>query len=390
MDNRTEHTPTAAADSVTMFVALELSNQSWLVALRSSGERTTSLYKVKAGDTAGLLGLIDRASAQARERCADRVRVLSCYEAGRDGFWLHRLLLAHGVENVVLDAASIAVPQRGRRAKTDRLDVHGLMRTLLALARGEEEECRIVRVPDPADEDARRLGRERRRLVHERVGHVNRIKGLCALVGIRDYEPARANRRLQLAALRTATGEALPAHLKREIERQLVRLELVLAQLKEVEAERDAILVLAPPDDPGAAMIRALVQLKAVACETATTFVREVFFRPFDNRRQLGAYLGLDGCPWRSGGMAQEQGISKAGNKRARAAAIELAWRWLRYQPESALSLWFHRRLAGAKGASKKKLIVALARKLVIALWRYVKFGLVPTGAAFKTGTAPA
>jgi transposase len=389
MDNRTEHTPTAAADLATVYVALELSNQSWLMALRSSVEGTTSLHKVKAGDTASLLGLIDRAVARAQERCSGPVRVLSCYEAGRDGFWLHRRLLAHGVENVVLDAASIAVPQRGRRAKTDRLDVHGLMRALMALARGEAD-CRIVRVPAAADEDARRLGRERRRLVHERVGHVNRIKGLCALAGIRDYEPARANRRRRLDELRTALGEALPAHLKREIERQLGRLELVLAQLKEVEAERDAILAAAPADDPGAAMIRALVRLKAVACETATTFVREVFFRSFDNRRQVGAYVGLDGCPWRSGGMAREQGISKAGNKRARAAAIELAWRWLRYQPQSALSLWFHRRLAGAKGASKKKLIVALARKLVVALWRYVTFGLVPDGAAFKPQTAQA
>jgi transposase len=389
MDYRTEHTSTAGCDLATVYVALELSNQSWLAALRSSAERTTSLYKVKAGDTAGLLGLIDRAVARVQEKHAGPVRMRSCYEAGRDGFWLHRLLLAHGIENVVLDAASIAVPQRGRRAKTDRLDVHGLMRALMALARGEAE-CRIVRVPDPADEDARRLGRERRRLVRERVGHVNRIKGLCALMGVRDYEPARIDRRRRLDALRTAAGDALPAHLKREIERHLARLELVLAQLKEVEAERDAVLKAAPPDDPGAAMIRSLVRLKAVACETATTVVREVFFRPFDNRRQLGAYLGLDGCPWRSGDMAREQGISKAGNKRARVAAIELAWRWLRYQPQSALSHWFHARVAGAKGATKRKLIVALARKLVIALWRYVKLGLVPEGAAFKPQPAQA
>jgi transposase len=389
MDYRTELTPTAGADLATVYVALELSNQSWLVALREGAAGKTSLHKVKARDTACLLGLIDRAAARAQERGGAQVRVLSCYEAGRDGFWLHRLLLAHGVENQVLDAASIAVPQQGRRAKSDRLDVHGLMRTLLALGRGEAE-CRIVRVPTPAEEDARRLGRERRRLVHERVGHVNRIKGLCALVGIGDYEPARANRRRQLAELKTAQGAALPAHLQREIERQLARLELVLAQLKEVEAERDAILTGAPPDDRGATMIRDLVRLKAVAAETATTFVREVFYRPFANRRQLGAYLGLDGSPWRSGGMAREQGISKAGNPRARAAAIQLAWRWLRYQPESALSAWFHKRVAGATGATRRKLIVALARKLVIALWRYVRFGLVPEGAAFKPQPATA
>lgn len=389
MDYRTELTPTAAADLATVYVALELSNQSWLVALREGAAGKTSLHKVKARETACLLGLIDRAVARAEEKGAGPVRVLSCYEAGRDGFWLHRLLLAHGVENQVLDAASIAVPRQGRRAKTDRLDVHGLLRTLLALARGEAE-CRIVRVPTPGEEDARRLGRERRRLVHERVGHVNRIKGLCALVGIGDYEPARADRRRRLAALRTARGEALPTHLAREIERHLARLELVLAQLKQVEAERDAILTAAPPDDSGAVMIRALVRLKAIACETATTLVREAYFRSFDNRRQLGAFIGLDGSPWRSGGMAREQGISKAGNPRVRAAAIELAWRWLRYQPQSALSRWFHSRLAGAKGATKRKLIVALARKLVIALWRYVRCGLVPDGAAFKPQPAQA
>jgi transposase len=389
MDNRTDHTPTADADSATVYVALELSNQSWLVAQREGAAGPTSLHKLAARDTARLLALIDGALARAREKSAERARAVACYEAGRDGFWLHRLLLAHGVENHVLDAASIAVPQRGRRAKTDRLDVHALLRALLALGRGEAA-CRIVRVPTPDEEDARRLGRERRRLVHERVGHVNRIKSLCALVGIGDYEPARANRRLRLAALETIQGAALPGRLKREIERQLARLELVLDQLKAVEAARDAIAASAPPDDADAAMIRALMRLKAVACETATTFVREVFYRPFANRRQLGAYLGLDGSPWRSGGMAREQGISKAGNKRARVAAIELAWRWLRYQPDSALSRWFHQRLAGAKGASKRKLIVALARKLVIALWRYVRLGLVPEGAAFKPQPAQA
>jgi transposase len=383
MDYRTELTPTAAADLATVYVALELSQQSWLAAVREGAAGKTSLYKVKARDTASLLGVIDRAVERAREKGCGQVRAVSCYEAGRDGFWLHRLLLAHGVENQVLDAASIAVPRQGRRAKTDRLDVHGLLRALLALARGEAA-CRMVRVPTPAEEDARRLGRERRRLVHERVGHVNRIKGLCALVGIGDYEPARANRRQRLAALQTAQGGELPVHLKREVERHLARLERVLVQLKEVEAERDAIAARAPPADSGASMIRALVRLKAVACETATTLVREVFYRPFDNRRQLGAYLGLDGSPWRSGGLAREQGISKAGNPRARAAAIELAWRWLRYQPDSALSRWFHRRVAGAKGATKRKMIVALARKLIVALWRYVRFGLVPEDAVFK------
>lgn len=389
MDYRIEATPTAACDDATLYVALELSNQSWLVALHSSVAPKTSLHKLKAGDMAGLLSLIDRATARLHEAGWRDVRVLSCYEAGRDGFWPHRLLLAHGIANRVLDPASIAVPQHARRAKTDRLDVHALLRTLLALARGEAA-CRVVRVPAPAEEDARRLGRERRRLVHERVGHVNRIKGLCALEGIRDYEPARRDRRERLAALRTASGGRLPARLHQAIERELARLELVLDQLKTVEAERDAVVTAPPPDDPGAALIGRLVQLKAIGAELATTLTREVFYRPFANRRQLGAYFGLDGSPWRSGGMAREQGISKAGNPRARVAAIELAWLWLRYQPHSALSRWFHARVAGAKGAAKRSKIVALARKLMVALWRYLRFGVVPEGAAFKPRRAQA
>jgi transposase len=370
-------------------VAQELSNRSWLVALRATGESKTSQHTLAAGDTVKLLALIDRAVARLHAAGRGEVQVLSCYEAGRDGFWLHHVLLAHGVENLVLDAASIEVPRRARRAKTDRLDVHGLLRVLMAWARGESD-CRVVRVPTPAEEDARRLGRERRRLVHERVGHINRIKGLCALEGIRDYEPMRSDRRGRLGGLRTARGERLLPHLQKEIERELARLELVLAQLKEVEGERDAFITAAPPDDAGALMIRDLVRLKAIGPETATTLSREVFYRPFDNRRQVGAFVGLDGSPWRSGGMAREQGISKAGNARARAAAIELGWGWLRHQPQSALSRWFHARVAGATGATKRKMIVALARKLVIALWRYVRFGIVPEGAAFKPQAAQA
>ena len=389
MDYRTATAPTAVQDVATLYVGLELSLKTWLVALRSSGSDKVSLHPLKAGDQAALLGLIDRSQEDLHAAGCEEVGVVSCYEAGRDGFWLHRRLLEHGVENLVVDASSVAVPQRARRKKTDRLDVGVLLRELMALTRGESD-CRVVRVPTPAEEDARRLGRERQRLVGERVAHVNRIKGHLATHGIVDYQPLRSDRRERLAELRTALNQALPRWLAKAIARELTRLELVLAQLKEIEAERDAIVANPPPDDVDAVKIQRLVRLKSIANETATTFTREVFYRHFDNQRQVGAFVGLDGSPWRSGQMDREQGISKAGNRRVRALALEAAWRWTRQQPDSALSQWFRSRVGAAKGAFKRKMIVALARKLMIALWRYIETGVVPTGAVLKPEAARA
>jgi transposase len=389
MDYRKTTAPTADMDVATLYVALELSLKTWLVAVRSSASDKVSLKPLSARDQAALFALIDRMQAELFAAGYRVVRVVSCYEAGRDGFWLHRRLLEHGVESLVVDAASLAVPQHARRRKTDRLDVGVLLRELMALMRGESD-CRVLRVPTPEDEDERQLGRERQQLVSERVAHVNRIKGLLATQGIVDYEPLRRDRHERLAELRTALNKPLARRFAARLVRELERLEGVIAQLKQVEAERDAIAANPPPDDVNAGKIVRLARLKSIANETATVFTREVFYRHFDRGRQVGAFVGFDGSPWRSGQMDREQGISKRGNRRVRALAVEAAQRWVRQQPDSALSRWFLSRVGATKGAYKRKMIVALARKLMVALWRYLETGLVPTGAVLKPEAARA
>jgi transposase len=242
-----------------------------------------------------------------------------------------------------------------------------------------------VRGPAPADEDARRTHRERQNLLKERGRHVNRIKGLCAQQGIHGYEPIRPDRHERLAALATGDGRPLPPRLRAEIGRELRRLELILEQIGEVEAERGAAAREEAGDGAArAARITALARLKGIGPETATVLGNEVFYRRFANRRQLAAYVGLAPSPYRSGGFSRDQGISRAGNPRARTAVVELAWLWLRNQPGSPLSAWFVRRVGGLKGRIKRIMVVALARKLLLALWRYLETGLVPEGAVLK------
>jgi transposase len=242
----------------------------------------------------------------------------------------------------------------------------------------------VLRVPSPEEEDARRLTRERERLKNERVAHVNRIKGLCAVQGIYDYEPLRRDRLARLQELRTGDGRGLPPRLKSEIVHELERLELVLRTLAEVEAERDALVAKPEPGDENGAKMQALVKLKGIAEELSSGLVTEVFYRCFDNRRQLGGYVGLSPSPFCSGNVNRDQGISKAGNPRARRRMIELAWLWLRHQPDSALSVWFRERAGTTKGRLRRILIVAMARKLLVALWRYLDNGTVPSGALLK------
>src|SRR5215472_4632720 len=242
--------PAVAAEHATMFVALELSKSSWLVALHSPVADKVSRHRFVGGDVAGLLALIARKQTQAEARLGRAIRVLSCYEAGYDGFWLHRLLCARGIDNRILDAASILVDRRSRRAKTDRLDAAGLLRTLMALARGESRVCRVVRVPSVAQEDARRRSRERTRLVVERGQHSNRIKGLLMTLGVRDFEPTRRDWQKRLGGLRTADGHELPACLKAEITRECRRLHQVIVMIAEVEAEQAAALEGKNPDRP--------------------------------------------------------------------------------------------------------------------------------------------
>jgi transposase len=287
----------------------------------------------------------------------------------------------------VVDPASIHVDRRARRAKTDRIDAQALLRTLMAHHRGEGRVWSVVRAPTPEEEDARRPHRERQNLIKERGRHVNRIKGLCAQQGILGYEPMRADRHERLAELQTGDGRPLPPCLLAEIRRELARLELLLEQIAEVEAMREAALEAEPAGPAEAARVErtlALRRLLAVGPETSTVLGNEVFFRRFENRRQLAAYVGLAPSPHMSGGLSREQGIAKSGNPRARTALVELAWLWLRHQPCSALSEWFVRRVGEQRGRLRRIMVVALARKLLVALWRYLETGLVPQGATLR------
>ena len=314
------------------------------------------------------------------------MEVISCYEAGYDGFWLHRLLEAQGVRNHVIDPASLQVDRRARRAKTDGIDVGKLLRSLMAYLRGEPRVWSVVRVPTIIEEDDRRLHRERSRLINERIQHVNRIKGLLAIHGIYDYEPMHPERIQRLERLRTADRHSLPLRLKAEILRELQRLELVLGMIQTIETERDAIVsAKSKSQQTSAKKIKHLDKLKSIGPEFATVLVGEVFYRTFDNRKQVGSYVGLTPSPFQSGSTSRDQGISRAGNAKARTTMIELAWLWLRNQPDSPLSVWFRERVGNRKGRIKRIAIVAMARKLLIALWRYLETGVVPEGAVLKS-----
>ena len=301
-------------------------------------------------------------------------------EAGLDGFWIHRVLRAEGIESHVVDPASIATSRRRRRAKTDRIDGEALVRALLAYKRGEPRVCAMVKAPTPEEEDRRRVCRERKVLIAERVQHVNRVKGLLFCQGITGYEPLRRDRRERLEELRTGDGRPLPYHLKAQVCREFDRIELLIEQIKAVEAERDALLVTEHAVTPAVM----LLDIKGIGPEFAGILWAEGLFRHFDNRRQVAAYAGLAPTPWQSGSVDREQGVSKAGNPRLRTTLIQLAWLWVRHQPRSALTLWFEERVRRNGGRLKKTTIVALARKLLVALWKYVTAGVVIEGAVLK------
>jgi transposase len=368
-----------------IFVSLELSRSTWLVTSISPGKgEKMSRHCITAGDVAELMKLFADLKRKAEVRTGQSYPIITIQEAGLDGFWLHRVLQQEGIESHVVDAASIATPRRRRRAKTDRLDGETLLRTLLAYKRGEPRVCAMVVAASVEEEDRRRLCRERRALIEERIRHVNRIKGLLFAQGISGYAPTRRDRRARLEALRTGDGRALPLHLKAQISRELDRLELLLVQIKAVEAEQDALLAAArqpackeAAPDP----VTMLLALKAMGPNFAAVLWSEAFYRQFSNRRQLAAYAGLAPTPWRSGSIEREQGVSKAGNPRLRTTMIQLAWLWLRHQGQSALARWFK----AHSHRGRKSAIVALARKLLVALWKYVTQGVLIEGAVMKT-----
>jgi transposase len=376
-------TDTAAEARETVYAAIELSKKTWVLGIAPPDRDRPSIYRVSGGNIAELVSRLRVASRNNR-------RIVVCYEAGYDGFWLARALAKIGVECRVLDPASIQVNRRARRVKTDRIDVLALLRALIATDRGERHVCAIVRVPSVEEEDARRSHRERQRLVRERTGHINRIKGLLFAQGIRGIKPKLRRTRINFAALETAEGHPLPDRLRRELEREYARLALIETQLRDVEKERD----MADAQDPVVDQKRQmLVALQGVGGTSAAILAREVFARPFASRRQLGSYLGLTPSAYDSGSMTRCQGISKAGNSWARRILIEVAWLWQKHQPASPLSHWYIQKTTGQSSRIRRIMLIALARKLAIALWRYVETGLVPEGAAIiraKSQCAPA
>lgn len=369
-------------DSAGIFVSIELSRSTWLVTSLSPGAgQKMSKHSVRAGDLAGLLERFADLRGKARHRTGQDFHIISIQEAGLDGFWIHRVLQDEGVESYVVDPASIATSRRRRRAKTDKIDGEALVRALLAYKRGEPRVCAMITVPSVEEEDRRRINRERKVLVGERVRHINRIKGLLFGQGITGYEPIRRDRRERLDELRTGDGREISCNLKSQIRRELDRLEVVLDQIRDVEQERGNLIDKQASEAP----ICLLLGLRGIGPEFATVLFAEGMFRHFNNRRQIAAYAGLAPTPWQSGSVARDQGVSKAGNVRLRTTMVELSWLWLRNQPDSALSRWFHSRVEQNGGRLRKPMIVALARKLLVALWKYVTAGVVIEGAVLKS-----
>jgi transposase len=353
-----------------LYLALELSNKSWTL-LFSDGAKHRRVA-VPGGDVSKLLE--EAQLARKKFKLPEATRLISCYEAGRDGFWVHRALEGAGALNFVLDPASIEVDRRARRLKTDRVDAEKLMSLLLRHQGGEKKVLRIVNVPTVQEEDDRRRGRELERLTHEKTAHLCRMRALLALHGVKE---------LKLKSLEKAkcwTGEDLPRAALDELLRERERLQLIEDQMKLLRLERETLLI-GSPKNRLVQQVASLMRLKGIGPGSAWLFGAEFFaWRNFQNRRQVGSAAGLVSVPFSSGDAPKDQGISKAGNARVRTMAVQIAWSWLKWQPKSALSLWYKQRFESSK-RFKRVGIVALARRLLIALWRYLKHGLVPEGA---------
>ena len=372
----------AATEYATVYLVFELSKAAWKLGVLLPGSKKLSQYSIPGGDLKALTERLTVAHTKAAS-CGKPVRIISCYEAGLDAHWLHRWLTDQGVINYEVDPASIAVNRRARRVKTDRIDLDQLMRTLLAYLRDEPRVCSMVHVPAVEDEDRKRLNREREYLKEEQTAHTNRIKGLLHAQGVRDVMPLTRGFLASLEKMRTGDGRQLPERLKTEIVREHERLSLVIRQINDIEVKSRTELRAAKPGSPEAMTVM-LAGLKGIGMIGGQKLVNEAFYRSFNNRRQVGSYFGLTGTPFNSGRSEREQGISKSGNARARTVAIELAWFWIQHQPESELTRWFHDRVRNLKGRPRRVAIVALARKLMVALWRYLTTGLIPVGAVMR------
>jgi transposase len=364
----------------TLYVAFELGWRSWKLAFTTGLGQGVREVSIAARDLGQLHQAIERIRKQfgLPQGC----RIVSCYEAGRDGFWLHRLLKSWGIENLVVDSSSIEVNRRARRAKTDALDARKLLSMLVRYKLGERNVWSVVSVPSAAEEDSRHLHRELRTLKKEQTRLINRIKGLLASQGT-SIGAGKRSLLERLEGICIWDGSPLPSGLKARLRREIERYEFVYRQVVDLEAQVRKMLQ--GSSEAAVAGIRRLMGLRAVGRTTATIFVREFGWRRFRNRRQIGALAGLTPTPFQSGDFSREAGISRAGNRHVRGVAVNLAWGWLRLQPESELSLWYRRRFASGGARIRKIGIVALARRLLIELWRYLTLGRRPAGALLKS-----
>ena len=369
----------------TLVAVIELSLKSWLVAGLVPGVARQPLKK-QGPDSDALVALLYRWRTEAIKAGSKIERIVVAFEAGRDGFWLARLLRAQGIEAYVIHPTSIPVSREHRRAKSDRLDTELLMRAVLGWLRGEVKHCSMVAIPTLAEEDARRPNREHEHLVGERTRILNRLKATMIRHGIHNFNVKQRKALEKLGQLRSAEGVPLPANTLDELRRDMARLRLICEQIKEIEKARLRRLQEAPQEGAHP-MLLLLAKLKGIGVETADMLVHEALSRNLRDEKAMGRYGGMTGAPDQSGSKRGEKGLARAGNARVRRGMIQLAWRWLMFQKNSALTLWYRARTANARGDVRKTMIVALARKLLIALWRYVTAGEVPAGATLRPAT---
>lgn len=368
-----ESVPNPATATAGLYLAIELGQSTWKLALTTAPSQPPRLKEIPARDTAALQREI--AAAKLRFQLPEAAPVCSCYEAGRDGYWLHRWLLAQGVESLIVDSSSIEVNRRARRAKSDSLDAAKLVSMLLRYAGGEKRVWSVIHVPTPAEEDARQTHRELETLKSESTAHINRIKGLLAAVGLSLEVDKTFPKRV--AELRQWTGEPLPPALRQRLLREFERLQACNRQIREIDQQRAKQT--RQGTTPDSEQVRKLLGLRGIGINSACLFVHEFFsWRKFRNRREVGSLAGLAPTPYTSGNSDREQGISKAGNQRVRWMAVEIAWCWLHHQPLSGLSKWYHARFGQGSSRQRRIGIVALARKLLVALWKYLETGALP------------
>jgi transposase len=376
---------TVLEQNSTLVVVIEMSQSSWLVAGIIPGLDRHPLKKLDPDEEA-LLRLLQRWREEATKVGRTITRITVAYEAGRDGFWLARWLRARDIEAYVIHSTSVAVSREHRRAKTDRLDAELLKRAFIGWLRGEPDHCGMVAIPTIEEEDAKRPNRERENLVGERTRLVNRIKACLARFGIRNFKPTLRKAEMRVNALLTAEGMPLAPNTLAEMRRDMARLRYVMGQIKEIEQARLDRLAQAP-EVRSHAMVHLLARVLGVGIETADMLVHEVLSRNLQSRRAVARYAGLTGSPDESGKRRREKGLARAGNARVRRGMIQLAWRFLMFQKDSGLAQWYRARTADARGTTRKTMIVALARKLLIALWRMVTTGEVPAGVVLRPST---